>query len=151
MDCLLYQGTHGKGLSRRGERQAKSIISFIKSAVAISIRQGFRRYSTGSRKSLGPESRPWLAGAALHCYQQEIGSFFFIGIILTDLALEYDAPSNDDLCVACRRCISVCSDRSHQRRPTIDARRCIAYLTIEDDNPVPDDIREKDGRKDIRM
>lgn len=78
---------------------------------------------------------------------REIGSFFFIGVLLIDISLEYDKPFAGEYCGECRFCIDACPTKAINENRTIDARRCIAYLTIENRGPVPEDIAGKmDGR-----
>jgi len=67
---------------------------------------------------------------------KEIGSFFFLGIILLNIELEYDKPLKGDLCGTCRRCIEDCPTSAINDNFTIDARRCISNLTIENRSPV---------------
>jgi epoxyqueuosine reductase len=69
---------------------------------------------------------------------KRIGSFFFIGIILTGLSLEYDRPVTEDNCRGCRLCIESCPTGAINENRTIDVRKCIAYLTIESKEPVPE-------------
>ncbi len=78
---------------------------------------------------------------------KNIGSFFFIGVILTDIVLEYDNPVTEDYCGDCRKCIEGCPSGAINENRTIDARKCISYHTIESDDIVPDEIRTKlEGR-----
>lgn len=71
---------------------------------------------------------------------QEIGSFFFIGILILNIDLEYDSPFTRDLCKGCRTCIDACPTEAINNNRTIDARRCIANLTIENRGPIPEEI-----------
>lgn len=71
---------------------------------------------------------------------QTLGSFFFIGIILTDTELEYDEPSNHNYCGDCRMCIEECPTGAINANRTIDARKCIAYHTIESKAPVSEEL-----------
>lgn len=60
----------------------------------------------------------------------ERGSFFFIGEIILDLALDYDSPVTDH-CGNCRKCIDACPTGALTAPYQIDASKCISYLTIE--------------------
>jgi len=71
---------------------------------------------------------------------REIGSFFFLGVIITDISLEYDKPTEEDNCEACTLCIDSCPTGAINNNRTIDTRRCVAYMTLESKSPVPDDI-----------
>ena len=78
---------------------------------------------------------------------REIGSFFFIGVLLVDIELEYDKPFAGDHCGECRLCIESCPTKAINDNRTIDARKCIAYLTIESKVVVPEDLAGKmEGR-----
>jgi epoxyqueuosine reductase len=69
---------------------------------------------------------------------REKGSFFFIGILILNLELEYDKPLIRGYCGECRLCIDACPTGAINDNCTIDARRCISNLTIENRSPVPE-------------
>jgi epoxyqueuosine reductase len=71
------------------------------------------------------------------------GSYFFISEILLDLDLEPDAPFVTDHCGTCTRCIEACPTDCILPDRTLDATRCISYLTIELKEDIPDDLRDK--------
>ena len=78
---------------------------------------------------------------------RDIGSFFFIGVLLVDIELEYDKPFAGDHCGECRLCIESCPTKAINDNRTIDARKCIAYLTIESKVAIPEDLAGKmEGR-----
>jgi epoxyqueuosine reductase len=77
----------------------------------------------------------------------KIGSFFFIGIIVLNLKLDYDNPCRENKCGKCRLCIDLCPTGAINEDGTIDARKCIANLTIETRGAIPEDIIPKLGKR----
>lgn len=73
------------------------------------------------------------------------GSYFFISEIFLDLALEPDPSFVTDHCGTCTRCITACPTDCILPNRTLDATRCISYLTIELKDDIPVELREKIG------
>lgn len=76
---------------------------------------------------------------------REIGSFFFIGILMLNSNLETDTPFTEDYCGNCRLCIDACPTYAINENRTIDARKCISNRTIENRGPIPEEIVGKLG------
>lgn len=74
----------------------------------------------------------------------ELGSWFFIGIILTTAELDVGEPL-PDRCGRCTACLDVCPTHAFVAPYVLDATRCISYLTIEHKGPIPDDLKPQMG------
>ena len=82
---------------------------------------------------------------------QKLGSYFLLAEILLGIDLEPDPPFTADRCGTCTRCIEACPTHCILPDRTLDARRCIAYLTIENKGEIPSDLRAAHGQLDLRL
>jgi len=81
---------------------------------------------------------------------QKLGSWLFLGVILTSLDLTDNALTPDlpapDRCGTCTRCIAACPTQAIVAPGQLDARLCISYLTIEKRGEIPNELRSGMGR-----
>jgi epoxyqueuosine reductase len=97
-------------------------------------------------KPLAAEAGLGWQGKSTILLQRGFGTWLFLGVILTTLELE---PSKKaaDRCGTCTRCIDACPTAAIVAPYQLDARRCLAYLTIEHDGPIPEEFRRPLGNR----
>ena len=78
--------------------------------------------------------------------QRDAGSFFFLGEIFVDVALEPTPPVSEH-CGSCTSCITACPTQAIVAPYQLDARRCISYLTIEHAGSIPLELRPMMGNR----
>jgi ferredoxin len=114
-------------------KSARSARVFTDSAPVLEV-------ELAARSGLGWRGKHTLA------LSREGGSMYFLGELFVDIALPHTPPAEAH-CGSCTACIEVCPTRAIVAPYRLDARRCISYLTIEHDGPIPVELRPLIGNR----
>jgi len=120
----------------------KALVAFIEQQAGHSI---LNRWYTDTgpilERELGLRAGLGWIGKNTLLINPKFGSYFLLAEIFLDLDLEPDPPFTTDHCGTCTRCIEACPTQCILPNRTIDARRCISYLTIELKDEIPSELR----------
>jgi len=84
----------------------------------------------------------WI-GKHTNLVSPNFGSWLFLGVILIDVnILDYTNSSNDSKCGTCSKCLDICPTNAFLSPYKLDARKCISYLTIENNGNIPREFRK---------
>ena len=94
-------------------------------------------------KSLAVNSGLGWYGKNTMLINKELGSYLFLGEIISSIGLDNDEPYKKDHCGSCTKCIDACPTGAILDGKIIDSNKCISYLTIENRNEIPAVFRGK--------
>jgi epoxyqueuosine reductase len=147
MAPVLSRYTYGIDYHEVISEKLEKLLSLIKSLVPGTEGQIVVDTASLLEKAWAREAGLGWQGRHSIMINKNIGSFFFIGILVLNIDLDYDAPFDRDYCGDCRICIDACPTGAINDNRTIDTRKCISNLTIENRGPIPQDIVPHLGRR----
>jgi len=135
-------GDYHSAVMERLER----LLRFIKSEIPETNGRCYVDTGPIMEKTWGAETSIGWIGKHTGLVSRELGTMFFIGVILLDAPLEYDDKSKE-LCGNCRRCLDACPTGALFAPYRLNARKCLSYLTIEFRGTVPLELRPLLGNR----
>jgi epoxyqueuosine reductase len=121
----------GQDYHRVIKSKLQELFSFICDLVGSVNGRAFVDSAPTMDKVLAQRSGLGWIGKHTNLISRRMGSFFFIGNLLLDCELDYDAPHLQNYCGSCTACIDLCPTHAITHDGQVDARKCISYLTIE--------------------
>lgn len=129
-----------RAMERRLGVLAESVARWSASPCAIQVDAGpLMEKDLAQRAGLG-----WF-GYNTNILTKDQGSWLLLGALITQVQLPADPPFEQRHCGDCRACLPACPTSALDHGPTLDAKRCISYLTIELRGPIPRELRGRLG------
>jgi len=129
------------------KKKLNRLLDYIKSIDPEAAGRAFVDSAPILEKAWGREAGLGWPGKHSILINENLGSFFFLGVILINLDLEYDDAVSEDNCGSCTLCIEYCPTGAINGNRTIDTRKCLAFLTLESKTQIPEEfIIKLEGR-----
>lgn len=135
---------YGKDYHMVIKKKLKTFLSLIKENIGEVHGRGFTDSAPVLERSWAQKSGLGWVGKNGNLLTREMGSFFFIATLITDLDLAPDNPFVKDYCGTCTKCIDNCPTEAILPGKVVDGSKCISYFTIElKDMLIPENIKGK--------
>lgn len=139
---VISKYAYGKDYHAVIGEKLKKLLDFIKEIVPATHGEVYVDSAPILEKAWAREAGLGWIGKNSILINREKGSFIFLGEVVVDIDLQYDKPFSDDLCGSCTSCLEACPSKAINTDKTIDARKCISWLTVENKNPIPEKFRK---------
>ncbi len=137
----------GRDYHKVVRRRLRKLAARINSSAGEGPMRAFTDSAPVLEKPLGEKAGLGWVGKHTLLLNRTAGSWFFLGEILTDLALPVDTADPVDHCGRCSACMTVCPTGAITAPRELDARRCISYLTIEYKGAIAAELRPLIGNR----
>lgn len=144
--AIIARYARGRDYHKVVRNKLKQLAKRIEEKVGTFTSRPFADSAPIFEKALAEKSGLGWTGKHTLLINQKAGSFFFLGELFTSLELPFDQPATAH-CGSCTACIDICPTQAIVAPYRLDARRCIAYLTIEYQGIIPEEFRAPIGNR----
>ena len=143
-ELKISKYAYGKDYHEVIRDKLNKYIEHIKSVIGDFHGRGFVDSAPVLERTWAQRSGLGWVGKNGNLINKQMGSFFFIATLITDLDLEADEPFTKDYCGTCSRCIDACPTDAILPGKVVDGSKCISYFTIElKDMLIPNEMKGK--------
>lgn len=143
---VIASYAHGKDYHKLIRKRLKTLATYLQTQIGPSGYRCFADSAPVLERAIANQAGLGWIGKNTLLINKNAGSLSFLGEIYTDIPLEVDTPASAH-CGSCSRCIDVCPTQAIVAPYQLDARRCIAYLTIEYKGIIPEELRPLIGNR----
>ena len=144
--AMIARYARGRDYHKTMRSRLKQLASIIREKVGEFESRPFADSAPIFEKSLAENAGMGWTGKHTLLIHQKAGSFFVLGELFSSLELPFDQPASKH-CGSCTACLDICPTQAIVEPYMLDARRCIAYLTIEYKGIIPEDLRAGIGNR----
>lgn len=144
--AIIARYARGRDYHKVMRGRLKTLASKIREKVGEFESRPFADSAPIFEKSLAESAGMGWTGKHTLLIHKKSGSFFVLGELFTSLELPFDQPATAH-CGSCSACIDICPTQAIVEPYMLDARKCIAYLTIEYKGIIPEELREGIGNR----
>ncbi|QXW24859.1 tRNA epoxyqueuosine(34) reductase QueG [Acinetobacter johnsonii] len=144
--AIIARYARGRDYHKVMRGRLKTLASIIREKVGDFEARPFADSAPVFEKSLAENAGMGWTGKHTLLIHKKSGSFFVLGELFTSLDLPFDSPATKH-CGSCTACIDICPTQAIVEPYMLDARKCIAYLTIEYKGIIPEELRRGIGNR----
>ena len=144
--AIIARYARGRDYHKVMRGRLKTLSNLIKEKVGEFESRPFADSAPVFEKSLAENAGMGWTGKHTLLIHKKSGSFFVLGELFTSLDLPFDGPTTKH-CGSCTACIDICPTQAIVEPYMLDARKCIAYLTIEYKGIIPEELRRGIGNR----
>ncbi len=146
--AYISRYTLGRDYHKLIRNRLKRLIGFIREQSEAEL--NFRAFVDSApvlERAIAQQAGLGWFGKNTMIISREEGSWFFLGEIYTNLELPLTAAYEEEHCGRCTACLDVCPTNAFNGPYSLDTRKCISYLTIENKNAIPIELRKAMGNR----